>query len=47
MKILKDKNFVGADLVELAPEIDSTGNSSVFAAKVLRETILAMHKDKR
>ena len=47
MKILKDKNFVGADLVELAPEIDSTGNSSVFAAKVLRETILAMHKEKR
>lgn len=42
MKILLKKNFVGADLVELAPEIDTTGNSSVFAAKVLRETILAM-----
>ncbi len=46
MKILIEKNFVGADIVELAPEIDPTGNSSVFAAKVLRETILAM-KGKR
>ena len=42
MKILDKKNFVGADIVELAPEIDSTGNSSVFATKVLRETILAL-----
>ena len=37
LKILKNKNFVGADIVELAPEIDPTGNSAVFGTKVLRE----------
>jgi len=42
MKILRNKNIVGADVVELAPDIDSTGNSDVFAAKVVRELILAM-----
>lgn len=42
MKILKNKNFVGADIVELSPSIDPTGNSDVFAAKVLRETVLAL-----
>lgn len=42
LKILQTKNFVGCDVVELAPQIDSTGNSSVFAAKVVRELILAL-----
>lgn len=42
MKILKDKNFVGADVVELSPEIDPTGNSDVFAAKVIREILLLL-----
>jgi len=41
-KILKEKRFVGCDVVELSPEIDSTGNSDVFAAKVVRELILTM-----
>ncbi|SEL32713.1 agmatinase [Colwellia chukchiensis] len=41
-KILQTKNFVGCDVVELAPNIDSTGNSDVFAAKVVRELILSM-----
>ncbi len=41
-KILKSKNFVGCDVVELAPNIDTTGNSDVFAAKVVRELILCM-----
>jgi len=45
MKILKNKNFVGADIVELAPNIDSSGNSAVFAAKVVRETILALNSE--
>ena len=44
MKILKDKNFVGADVVELAPMIDSTGNSQAFASKVVREVLLALQK---
>lgn len=42
MKILKEKNFVGADIVELAPMIDPTGNSNAFAAKCVRETLLAL-----
>lgn len=42
MKILKKKNFVGADVVELAPMIDPTGNSSAFASKVVREVMLAL-----
>lgn len=41
-KILASKNLVGADVVELSPEIDPTDNSSVFATKVLRELILLL-----
>lgn len=42
-KILQRKNFVGCDVVELSPEIDSTGNSDVFAAKVVRELLLCLN----
>ncbi len=42
LKILKNKKFVGADVVELSPEIDSTENSSVFATKVVREILLTL-----
>lgn len=41
-KILKEKKFVGCDVVELSPEIDPTGNSDVFAAKVVRELVLCL-----
>ncbi len=44
-KILQTKHFVGCDVVELSPEIDSTGNSSVFAAKVVRELILCLSEN--
>lgn len=44
IKALDKKNLVGADVVELAPHIDPTGNSSVFAAKVVREVLLALQK---
>lgn len=44
-KILKQKNFVGCDVVELSPPIDSTGNSDVFAAKVVRELLLCMKSE--
>jgi agmatinase len=44
LKILKNKNFVGADIVELAPDIDPTGNSAVFGTKVLRETCATLLK---
>ncbi len=43
--ILKKKRVVGGDVVELAPAIDSTGNSEVFAATVVRELILAMAEE--
>lgn len=42
MKVLKEKNFIGADVVELAPHIDSSGNSNAFASKVVREVLLAL-----
>ncbi|MGK0367026.1 MAG: agmatinase [Thermoproteota archaeon] len=42
IKVLATKNLVGADVVELAPNIDPTGNSSCFASKVVREIILAL-----
>ncbi|MFT6071105.1 MAG: agmatinase [Bacteriovoracaceae bacterium] len=45
VKILMNKKLVGADVVELSPSIDSTGNSSVFAAKVVRELILALAEE--
>lgn len=44
LKVLNTKNLIGADIVELAPMIDSTGNSSAFASKVARETLLAMQR---
>lgn len=45
LKILNTKNFVGADIVELAPQIDPTNNSSCFASKVTREVLLALATD--
>jgi agmatinase len=42
VKRLRGKQVVGADCVELAPAIDQTGNSSVFAALVVRELILLL-----
>lgn len=44
LTILAAKNVVGADVVELAPNIDPTGNSAIFAAKVVRELILCMQQ---
>lgn len=43
VRALHGKKLVGADVVELAPALDPTGNSEVFAAKVVRELILAAH----
>ena len=42
VKILKDKNLVGADIVELSPPLDSSGNSDVFATKIVREVLLTL-----
>ena len=43
VQVLRTRKLIGADVVELAPPLDATGNSEVFAAKVVRELILAMH----
>jgi agmatinase len=43
VRVLAGKNLVGSDVVELAPSLDTTGNSEVFAAKVVRELILIAH----
>jgi agmatinase len=37
-------NVVGADLVELAPMLDTSNVSTVVAAKALREMILLLHR---
>lgn len=37
-----DLNIVGADVVELAPQIDPTGVSTAVATKVIREVLLLM-----
>ncbi len=44
LKLLKIKQIeiIGADIVELAPEIDHSKTSTAFAAKVLRETLICM-----
>ncbi len=42
IKVLARMNFVGADVVELAPPLDASGVSDVFATKVVREVILAL-----
>jgi agmatinase len=43
LKILKHKNLVGVDVVELSPPLDATGNSDVFAAKVVLEILLTIN----
>ena len=44
LRLLKRKqiDIIGADLVELAPEIDHSHVSTAFAAKALRETLICM-----
>ena len=44
LETLKDFRIVASDIVELSPEIDKSGVSSVVAAKVLRSLILSLEK---
>jgi len=39
---LKDFNIVGADVVELSPDYDSSGASTAVATKVIRELLMTM-----
>ena len=41
-KYLKEFNIVGADVVELAPDYDSSGASTAVATKVIRELLMIM-----
>lgn len=41
-KYLADFNIVGADVVELSPDYDSSGASTAVATKVIRELLMAM-----
>lgn len=41
-KYLSKFNIVGADVVELAPDYDSSGASTAVATKVIRELLMAM-----
>lgn len=41
-KHLKNFNIVGADVVELAPDYDSSGASTAVATKVIRELLMVM-----
>ncbi len=43
-KYLSQFNIVGADVVELAPDYDSSGASTAVATKVIRELLMAMSK---
>jgi len=48
VEILQNQNWVGFDMVELSPELDSTGSSNVFAAVLLREVVAAkLSREKR
>ena len=42
LKTLKDFRIVASDIVELSPEIDKSGVSSIVAAKILRSLILSL-----
>lgn len=42
LKYLKDFNIIGMDIVELAPDIDTTKNSTATACKLIRECLMIL-----
>lgn len=42
LKYLKDFNIIGVDVVELAPDIDATKNSTAAACKLIRECLMLL-----
>lgn len=42
LKYLKDFNIIGADIMELAPDIDITKTSSATACKLVREVLMLL-----
>lgn len=45
--VLSGMNIVGADIVELSPDYDSTFVSSIAAAKIAREVLMLLHSSTR
>jgi agmatinase len=43
--VLREHHLVAADVVELAPQLDTSGISSVLAAKVTRSLLLLLGGD--
>jgi len=41
--LMKKSNIVGADLLELSPQYDTSGVSTITAAKIIREMLLLMN----
>ncbi len=42
--VLKEHNLVAADIVELAPQLDTSNSSSILAAKVTRSTLMLLNQ---
>jgi len=42
LKDLRGVKVIGCDMVELSPKIDPTGNSTIHAAKILRELLMIL-----
>ena len=45
VEVLREHHLVAADVVELAPQLDTSGISSVLAAKVTRSLLLLLGTD--
>lgn len=45
MKFSKLNKIVGADIVELSPQLDTSGASTAVACKTLREMVLLLHQN--
>ena len=47
IEVLKGHQLVGADVVELAPQLDTSGMSSVLAAKATRSLLMLLSRQER
>ncbi|HGY5549682.1 MAG TPA: arginase family protein, partial [Prochlorococcus sp.] len=47
IEVLRGHQLVGADVVELAPQLDTSGMSSVLAAKVTRSLLMLLSRQER
>jgi agmatinase len=47
VSVINRLDVVGLDVVELAPQLDPSGVSSVAAAKIVRECLIALDSTRR